>query len=267
MRSPFPGMDPYLEPHWGDVHQAFVTYLRDSLQPQLPGGLRARMEERVYIELPDESMRREYYPDVRVIERPGRRSEDGGVAVAAATEAAVGDYFIIDIRIEPRTESFIEVIDLRSGHRVITTIEVISPTNKRAGEGRRLYVAKRQDMMRAGVNTVEIDLLRDGETLLPGGHSQIPATDNGAYLVWIWRERDPEHLAVHRIPLRIQLPAIKIPLRPGDADVSLDLQTILDQCYCNGGYDDINYRVPPVPPLNADDADWADAILRDHEPR
>jgi len=211
-------MDPYLEQHWGDVHQAFVTYLRDSLQPQLPGGLRARMEERVYI----------------------------------------------DISIEPRTETYIEVLDLRSGHRVITTIEVISPTNKRAGEGRRLYVAKRQDMMRAGVNTVEIDLLRDGETLLPGGHSQIPATDNGAYLVWIWRERDPEHLAVHRIPLRVQLPAIKIPLRPGDADVSLDLQTILDQCYCNGGYDDINYRVPPVPPLTADDAAWADAILREN---
>ena len=40
MKSPFPGMDPYLEQHWGDVHQAFVTYLRDSLQPQLPGGLR-----------------------------------------------------------------------------------------------------------------------------------------------------------------------------------------------------------------------------------
>ena len=188
----------------------------------------------------------------------------GGIAVAETTEAAAGDYFIIDIRIEPKTESYIEVLDLRSGNRVITTIEVISPTNKRAGEGRRLYVAKRQDMMRAGVNTVEIDLLRDGETLLPGGHSQVPATDKRAYLVWIWRERDPEHLAVHRIPLRVRLPVVKIPLRPGDADVSLDLQTILDQCYRNGGYDDINYRVPPVPTLDTDDAAWADAILREN---
>lgn len=262
MKSPFPGMDPYLEQHWGDVHQAFVTYLRDSLQPQLPSGLRARMEERVYIELP-EGMRREYYPDVRVIERPGRRADDGGVAVAATTEAADGDYFLIDIRIEPKTESYIEVLDLRSGHRVITTIEVISPTNKRAGEGRRLYVDKRQEMIRAGVNTVEIDLLRDGETLLPGGHAQIPATENRAYLVWIWRARDPEHLAVHRIPLRARLPVIKIPLRPGDAEVSLDLQAILDQCYRNGGYDDIDYRVPPSPPLDRDDAAWADSLLRE----
>jgi hypothetical protein len=255
-------MDPYLEQHWGDVHSRFVTYLCDALQPQLPSGLRARMEERVYIELP-EGMRREYYPDIRVIERPGRRPDDGGVAVAETTETATGDYFLIDIRIEPKTESYIEVLDLRSGHRVITTIEVVSPTNKRAGEGQRLYVEKRQDMMRAGVNTVEIDLLREGESLLPGGHDQVPATDNRAYLVWIWRARDPEHLAVHRIPLRVRLPEIRVPLRPTDTEVSVDLQDILDECYRKGGYDDINYRVRPSPPLDAEDAAWADALLRE----
>ena len=53
MKSPFPGMDPYLERHWGDVHQAVVTYIRDGLQSRLPGDLRARMQERVYIEIPD----------------------------------------------------------------------------------------------------------------------------------------------------------------------------------------------------------------------
>src|SRR4029077_2091398 len=89
MRSPFPGMDPYLEPHWGDVHQAFITYVRDSLQPQLPAHLRARMQERVYIELP-EGLRREYFPVVRVLENPGPGAskavgvaeEPAGVAVA-----------------------------------------------------------------------------------------------------------------------------------------------------------------------------------------
>ena len=80
MKSPFPGMDPYLERHWGDVHQALVTYIRDQLQPSLPDDLRARMQERVYIESP--GMRHEYYPDVRVIERPRRRPAGGGTAVA-----------------------------------------------------------------------------------------------------------------------------------------------------------------------------------------
>ena len=117
------------------------------------------------------------------------------------------------------------------------------------------------------MNTVEIDLLRGGETLLPGGHSQVPPTDNRAYLVWIWKGRDPEHLAVQRIPLRVRLPVIKIPLRPGHADVSLDLQPILDQCYRNGGYDDINYQVPPAPALDANDAAWTDALLREQGSR
>ena len=44
----------------------------------------------------------------------------------------------------------------------------------------------------------------------------------------------------------------------------LDLQVVLDQCYQAGRYDDdIDYHVDPDPPLNADDARWADALLRD----
>ena len=82
MKSPFPGMDPYLERHWGDVHQAVVTYIRDWLQSRLPGDLRAQMQERVYIEIPD-ARRAEYYPDVRVIERP-RRAPAAGSATAVA---------------------------------------------------------------------------------------------------------------------------------------------------------------------------------------
>ncbi len=28
MPSPFPGMDPYLESHWRDVHHSLITYTR-----------------------------------------------------------------------------------------------------------------------------------------------------------------------------------------------------------------------------------------------
>ena len=81
LNSPFPGMDPYLERHWGDVHQALVTYIRDQLQPSLPETVRMpRMQERVYIESP--GMRHESYPDVRVVERPRRRAARAGTAVA-----------------------------------------------------------------------------------------------------------------------------------------------------------------------------------------
>lgn len=43
MPGPFPGMDPWLESHWGDVHHSLVQYARDELQPLLPEDLRARV--------------------------------------------------------------------------------------------------------------------------------------------------------------------------------------------------------------------------------
>jgi hypothetical protein len=59
-----------------------------------------------------------------------------------------------------------------------------------------------------------------------------------------------------------RLPGIRIPLRQSDSDVPIDLQTVIDQCYENGGYDTIDYRRPPVPPLDPDMAAWADQWLR-----
>jgi len=49
MKSPFPGMDPYLERYWRDLHQSLIIYTRDELQDRLPPQLRARIEERVYL--------------------------------------------------------------------------------------------------------------------------------------------------------------------------------------------------------------------------
>ena len=71
---------------------------------------------------------------------------------------------------------------------------------------------------------------------------------------------------VYLIPLWQRLPVIKIPLRPEDADVRLDLQALVDQCYRNGGYDGtLNYTIDPDPPLLGADQEWADEWL--HEKR
>jgi hypothetical protein len=161
-------MDPYLERFWGDVHQGVITYIRDWLQSRLPSDLRARMQERVYIELPGEQPA--FYPDVRVIERP--RSSLGATAAVAERstaedaidgEASLDEPLVIHLDIEPVTEGYIEIIDVKSGRRVVTAVEVLSPTNKRPGEGQRLYLQKRADHQSAAVNTVEIDLLRGGK--------------------------------------------------------------------------------------------------------
>jgi hypothetical protein len=275
MKSPFPGMDPYLERHWGDVHQSAITYIRDWLQPRLPGDLRARTRERVFIDVPD-PLRGEYYPDVRVVESRARSQVAGSTAVVAdpstGTETAAemdsgvlspAEPLLIHLDIEPVTEGYIEIIDVKSGHRVVTTIELLSVANKRPGEGRRLYLKKRKDHQAASVNLVEIDLLRRGRPVMMVGKDRLPLSVRTAYQVCVWRGSRPNLVEVYRVPIRERLPVISIPLRPADPDVALDLQTIVEQCYRNGGYDDIDYTAEADPSLKTADAKWADALLRE----
>jgi Protein of unknown function (DUF4058) len=233
------------------------------------------MQERVFIELPD-ARRASYYPDVRVVERPGLTPTAGDATAVAepstTTDAANGDPALdeplfIHLNIEPVTEGYVEIIDVKSGHRVVTAIEVLSLSNKRPGQGQRLYLQKRDDQQSVGVNTVEIDLLRGGIRNLMIATEQIPPSHRTSYQVCVWRGSRPNLVEFYRASLRARLPVIAIPLRPTDRDVPLDLQVILDQCYRNGGYDDIDYRGEPDPPLSAEDAAWADALLKERGKR
>jgi hypothetical protein len=170
---------------------------------------------------------------------------------------------LVHLDVEPMTEGYVEIIDVKSGHRVVTTIELLSIANKRPGKGRRIYLKKRKDHQAAGVNLVEIDLLRRGKPVLMVAKDQLPPSFQAAYQACVWRGSRPDVVEVYRVPLRERLPVIGIPLRPTDPDVALDLQTILEQCYRNGGYDDIDYTAEPEPSLRTADARWADALLRE----
>lgn len=57
-------------------------------------------------------------------------------------------------------------MDAGSGDRVITAIEVLSPSNKAPGEGQTLYRRKQGERAEGKVSLVEIDLLRGGERVL-----------------------------------------------------------------------------------------------------
>ena len=83
MNSPFPGMDPYLERFWPDLHARLILYACDQLEAQLPASLIARVEERVVLEI-EARRHRIIYPDVKISERPGK----GGAAMAQKLERA-----------------------------------------------------------------------------------------------------------------------------------------------------------------------------------
>lgn len=257
MSSPFPGMDPYLEAHWGDIHHRLITYASDAIQPGLPSDLRARVEERVYLESPD-GRGRSVYPDVRVIERPSRgetSQPEGGLAVA--------EPLVLQFPSEEITEGYIEIREAGTDSKVITIIEFVSMSNKQSGEGRDKYLQKQQECRAAGVNRVEIDLLRAGQRVFSFPEQSIPLSDRTPYRVAVWRACRPFQVEYYAIGLQQRLPAIGIPLRETDSDVALNLQAILDQAYRNGAYDDLDYTRDADPPLEGEDAPWADALLRE----
>jgi hypothetical protein len=261
MRSPFPGMNPYLEEYWGDIHHRLIIYSSDALQKQLPGDLRARVNERVFVE-PEEGKPRDIIPDVRVVER-GRREEP---AVRTSNGIAVADPLIIHLdQNEPIRQGFIEIIDIKSGRRVVTVIEILSPSNKVPGPGRDLYLKKQEELREGGVSLVEIDLLRAGRRVLAAPFELIPEGHRTPYAACVRRGWKPLEIEYYRLPLRERLPAIAIPLRQADHDVALDLQAVIDRCYEEARYDDdIDYHEEPDPPLRADEAEWAGALLREH---
>lgn len=255
MRSPFPGMDPYLEEHWRDIHHSFLTYARDELQEHLPSDLRARLEERVYVE-PEFGDGRGIYPDVRVVEHPGR-----GGGAAMATEVEVAEPLVIHLDSDPATEGFIEIIDVGTGNRVVTAIELLSESNKQPGDGQDQYRKKQREYVQGGVSLVEIDLLRSGQRVLAVPPIHVPASHRTTYQVCVTRGWRPRSFEVYRAPLPEPLPTIRVPLREPDPDVPLNLQALIDRCYHNGRYDDINYRADPNPPLSSEDAAWANELL------
>lgn len=255
MKSPFPGMDPYLEQHWRDIHHRFLTYACDDLQDHLPGDLRARLEERVCVES-DFAVGHAIYPDVRVVEHTASDRR-----VAEVKEGEVAEPLIIHAESEPATEGFIEIIDVGSGNRVITAIELLSDTNKQPGEGQAQYRRKQREYIQAGVSLVEIDLLRSGTRVLAVPVGYIPPSHRTTYQVCVTRLGEPPTYEVYRVPLREPLPTIRVPLRAVDPDVALNLQSLIDRCYHHGRYDDVDYTSVPHPPLAPEDAAWAEQLL------
>ena len=99
MKSPFPGMDPYLEQHWPDVHARLILYACDQLEDQLPGDLIARVEERVVFEADDGGLR-VAYPDVKIAEH-----HRAGPSAAVSSRARVSEPVIVEYEDEPATET------------------------------------------------------------------------------------------------------------------------------------------------------------------
>jgi hypothetical protein len=253
-------MDPYLERRWGDVHNRLIASISATLQPSLPGGLRARGEQDIRLE-DDQDPAGDllFEGDIAVVETApsiGRRT----IAVAGGT-AVLNEP--VQIRMMPVIErhKWVQIIDTRDHNRVVTVIEILSPGNKSSSKLNERYRKKLNEYSRAGVSIVEIDLLRSSRSRLTIQSEDIEPARRAAYYTCVNWARDPFCWSVYPMSLRDPLPAIPIPCRDKDPDAYVSLQPLIDQLYIDGGHDDIDYGKPPEPPFDADDAAWAAELI------
>lgn len=254
-------MNPWLQSYWRDLHAAFLVYSRDILNGALPAGMHARIDERLAIS--DENLQaaaRSYIPDVAVTQswdRPAWGSSTGGATAVA--EPVFIESAEPETETETEVEHFIEIVHSRA--HVITAIELISPSNKDSRETQAAWQRKRRDYLLGGINVVEIDLVRGGHPLLPAVDG--PSASRVSHGACITRSSRTRRHGLYDMPLRQPLPIIRIPLREGDADTTLDLQAIVNQCYVNGRYHEVlDYTSPPSPPLPEDEMAWATGLLK-----
>ena len=254
-------MNPFLEKSWEDVRATLITYIRDELSPALPEDLTPKSEMRVSV-LDQAGGNSQYRADIAILEE-SFDSWKSGLPPAWSPEGSEFSLTVtapVILHVDAPRERWVE-IRTDSG-TLVTVIEVLSPTNKTSG--RTTYQRKRHDYTDAGVNVVEIDLLRGGEMTV-----DVEGTDYGPlvagkgehYTVCVRRAALPMQREVYPVPLRDRLPVIRVPLRISDHDVILDLQKLVNNCYSTGRYWKLDYARPLYPPPAAADQEWMMACL------
>ena len=255
-QNPFPGMNPYLEDPglWPDVHHSVIVGLRDYLAPRLRPDYRVTIRERVYVVSdPGSGSSNIRLPDVAVLSATPAPTRDRATEVLAVEDPVVVQLPEMDLE----KQLYLEIIRVNN-REVITAIELLSPANK-SGAGRRVYQAKRGQVLYSMTHLVEIDLLRSGQPM-----PILTPTPSSHYRILIADARRTEHVAnLYPFGIRQAIPNVIMPLAEGDEGVAMDLQAVINSVYQAGSFDlDIDYERDPDPPLSDADRVWLDQFLR-----
>jgi Protein of unknown function (DUF4058) len=265
MKSPFPGMDPYIESCglWEDFHTKLIVKIFETLAQTVPERYVVRTGERSYMVLAGREGKEthSFHPDLGVVTPPpaAQPTASGGAAVVDQVVSAGAVPMQAFIEMDYR-EAFIEIYEADPHQQLVTCLEVLSPSNKRRRTpGWRKYQRKRQALLLGSANLVEIDLLRGGE--------RMPMFDqwpNAPYTMLVARQERAPHCLVWPVHYQSPVPIIPVPLAPPDPDVLLNLQPLIESVYQLSHYDrSIDYACPLKPPLAADESSWLEQQLRD----
>jgi len=251
-------MAPFLEGYlWPDVHHELASSIKEIIVPQISPKYVARINLYTVNDTSPEEDIGVMYPDVEVLHKKNTASEPaasyttGEKANLTPATLKVPSTEIIEVRIP-----VVEILDTKK-NQLITAIEILSPVNKR-NPGLLPYREKRQQLHRAGVHLLEIDLLRRGKRSF-----EYPYLPKSHYLAALWRAESGQ-TDVWTFTVKEPLPVLPIPLKAPDPDVQLNLKNALKQVYERSRYHlSIDYQeTPPPPAFTEEEQQWLRELLK-----
>ena len=256
MPSPFLGMNPYLEHPslWAGIHHRLITAIANHLAPKLRPKYIVAIKERVY-EVNGDTALLVGVPDVSVQSSlPLVRSTESDLAVISPTTLPMDVLLPMP---EILTEAYLEIRAVET-EEVVTIIEVLSPKNKLLGIARLQYETKRLKILGSASNLIEIDLLRQGNSMPMVGNF-LPSH----YRIVVSHSETRPRAALYGFHLQDRIPEFPVPLRASEPELMIDLKPLLDEIYDQGSYDlRINYNRLPIPALSEPDMAWVNEMLQ-----
>ena len=252
MKSPFPGMDPYLEHPslWPDVHNRLIAALADDLSARVAPRYYVGLERRTYLLKAD---------DIIFIGRPDIAVAATTGVSAFASQPVTTSVTVLEVDVPMQdevSENFLEIHEVKTG-KLITILELLSPVNKLHKQGREEYERKRGYVFRSWTNLVEIDLLRAGDPM-PVVGAQVQSD----YRILVSRGIQRPRASLIAFTLRQPIPTFTLPLLPGDDEPEVALNRILHALYQRARFDlRLDYTQAPIPPLAEADAAWARELI------
>lgn len=252
MKSPFPGMNPWLEGYlFPDVHSRLAHVIAELLAPQIAPKYVSRIAIATIMDNDPDSEIGITYPDVEVLQRH-KTLEEPAVAYGkpVLTEPSViAPFKPITLRLP--------VVEIRdaANNKLVTAIEILSPVNKR-NPNLVDYRTKINDLHRNGVHILEIDLLRRGTRPFAFYKS------TSHYQMMLLRA-GKNNAAIWSVNIQDQLPVVPVPLLSPDPDAILELGKALDIIFERSLYYlSIDYKQKPAPPtFTEQELAWIETVV------
>ena len=161
-------------------------------------------------------------------------------------------------------ESFIEIIPVAEPGRVVTILEVLSPSNKEGGPGPELYLTKQREALGSRSHLLEIDLLRAGKPTVAVPPDLLAAHGPSDYRVCLTRATRPDRFEVWPFTVRDSPPPDRRPFGRRGFQMSSWTCRPSSPVVTTKGHSDAGSIMAAIPgqPLAPADGSWADALLR-----